>query len=138
MSNVNSDCLVLKIQEYVDDDLDTILYILYDIKEEIYLIKGKRTYIDGNVEPIPYSFNCKYASDLLDFISFLICKNSTVRYTLYNYNDLPNVSDDIDFDYLKNLDENIEYELVCYDNQPFNKKNLLKYLRILRNVFNYY
>ena len=58
MTNVSSDCLVLKIQEYVDNDLDTTLYILYDIKEEVYLLKGKRAFINEKVESIPYSFYC--------------------------------------------------------------------------------
>jgi hypothetical protein len=136
MSTSNGDCLILKIQEYIDGELDTTLFILYDKNEEYYLVTGKRSVINAKPPSIPYSFQCEYASDLIDLISFVICKKSTISYTLYNYDDLPINSYDIDYEYLKELDG--KYELAGYDNQNYNKKELLKYLRMLRNVFNYY
>jgi hypothetical protein len=138
MANVSTDCLVLKIEEHINGDLDTTLFILYDVNEETYILKGKRGEIFGKPNPVPYSFHCKYASELIDFIGFVICKKSKISYTLYNYDDLPNDPDDIDFEYLKELDGDIAYELAGYDNQTFNRKEILKFLRMLRNVFNYY
>jgi len=138
MTNVSTDCLVLKIAEHVDGELDTTLFILYDNNEETYLVRGKRSDVFGKPEMVAYSFYCKCASELIDFIGFVICKKSKISYTLYNYDDLPNDSDDIDFEYLKELDGDIAYELAGYDNKNFNKKEILKFLRMLRNVFNYY
>jgi len=138
MTTFSTDCLVLKIEEHVDCDLDTILFILYDTDDDTFLVRGKRSDIFGKPQSVPYSFYCKYASELIDFISFVICKKSKISYTLYNYDDLPNNSDDIDFEYLKELDGDRAYELAGYDNQNFNRKQILKYLRMLRNVFNYY
>jgi hypothetical protein len=138
MAMFSTDCLVLKIEEHVDGDLDTTLFILYDNAEESFLVRGKRSDVFGKPQSVPYSFYCKYASELIDFISFVICKKSKISYTLYNYDDLPNNSDDIDFEYLKELDGDRAYELAGYDNQNFSKKQILQYLRMLRNVFNYY
>ena len=138
MAKVSTDCLVLKIEEYVDNDLDTTLFVLYDKNEDTYLVRGKRSNVFGKPETVPYSFYCNYASDLIDFISFVICKKSKVSYTLNNYDDLPNDPDDIDYQYLNDLDGDIAYELAGYDNQKFNRKKLLQHLRMLRNVFNYY
>jgi hypothetical protein len=138
MSNANGDCLILKMQEYVDGELDTTLFILYDKNEGYYLVTGKRSELFGKPSSVPYSFQCEYASDLIDLITFVICKKSKISYTLYNYHDLPNDSRDIDYDYLKELNGMVEYELAGYDNKKYNKKEILKYLRMLRNVFNYY
>jgi len=138
MAKFNSDCLVLKIEEHIDSELDTTLFILYDNNEDTYLVRGKRSDTFGKPSSVPYSFYCNYASELMDFVSFVICKKSKLSYTLYNYDDLPNNSDDIDFEYLKELDGDVAYELAGYDNQNFNKKDILKFLRMLRNVFNYY
>ena len=138
MTKITTDCLVLKIEEYIDNELDTTLFLLYDNNQETYLVKGKRSNVFGKPETIPYSFYCNCASELVDFISFVICKKSKISYTLYNYDDLPYDSNDIDFEYLKELDGDKEYELAGYDNQKYNKKDILKFLRMLRNVFNYY
>jgi hypothetical protein len=138
MSNVNSDCLIVKIEEIIDGDIDTTLFILYDTNEEYYIITGKRNSIKGKPEPVPYKFYCKYSSEIIDFISIIICKNSKLNYTLYNYDDLPNNSDEIDFNYLDFLNDDVSYELAGYDHQRFNKTVIKKYLRIIKNVFNYY
>ena len=138
MTSINSDCLIVKIEEKVDGDIDTTLFILYDKNEEYYIITGKRNTIKGKIEPEPYKFYCKYSSEINDFISIVICKHSKINYTLYNYDDLPNNSDEIDFNYLKYLDDNIGYELAGYDDQKYSKKDIMKYLRIIKNVFNYY
>lgn len=138
MTKASIDCLVLKMQEYINGDLDTTLFILYDKNNGDYLIRGKRNENIDKESPVPYSFYSNYVSDVVDFISFVICKKSKISYTLYNHDDLPNDSNDIDFDYLKDLDGDSGYELAGYDNQNYNKKDIMKYLRILKNVFNYY
>ena len=124
---MNADCLVLKIEEYVDELLDTTLFILYDKNEEIFLVKGKRSVVFGKPEPISYSFTCEFASELIDFIEFVISKESKVSYSLYNYNDLPNDSKDIDYDYLKHrLESTFKEELIATILHPSNY-NKFKY-----------
>ena len=137
MTEPSADCLVLKIEEYDIDtkNLDTTLFIIYDKKEHKFVIRGKRH--SDYIESCTYSFNCEFANELFDFITFVICKKNIWSYTIYNYDNLPATSDEITYDFLKRHDSKI-YELGGYDNQKFNKKMLLKYLRMLRNVFNYY
>ena len=135
---MSTDCLVLKIQEYVDNKIDNTLYVLYDKNEDLFLLTGKRSGILGRYDCVPYSYYCKYTEELQDFITLLICVTSKISYTLYNCNDLPNDSDTIDFDCLDELSRNKSFELTGYDNQKYNKKAIMKYLRILKNVFNYY
>jgi hypothetical protein len=132
-----TDCLVLKIEEYVDNELDNTLFVLYDKNEETYLVRGKRSSINGKEPPV-YSFNCDYSRDLNDFISVVICPKSKISYTLFNYSDLPYNSEDIDYEYLKCFDDDKTYEVTGYDNQKYNGKKILKLLRILQYVFNYY
>jgi hypothetical protein len=133
----STDCLVLKIEEYVDSNLDTTLFVLYDKNEETYLIRGKRSDFNGK-EAVSYSFNCYYTKELNDFISFIICPKSKLSYTLLNYHDLPCDEDNIDYNYLKNLDSDKLYEVAGYDNQQYNKKKFLSILKFLKYVFNFY
>jgi hypothetical protein len=86
----------------------------------------------GKPEPIPYKFYCKNTTELFDFISIVLCKNSIINYTLYNHNDLPNNTDEIDFNYLNYLNNDIAYEVAGYDNQKYSKKDIMKYLRIIK------
>ena len=138
MTTTSTDCLVLKIEEYSDGDIDTTLFVLYDVNECQFLIFGKRCEVFGKPEPVPYTFKCNYAEDLADFISFAICKKNKCSYTLYNYDNLPENSDDITFEYLKEHDGDLSYEISGYDNKNYNRNYLVKSLRMLRNVFNYY
>jgi hypothetical protein len=132
-----TDCLVLKIEEFDVDttELDTTLYILYDKKEHYFVIRGQR--FSKNMNSCTYSFNCEFAEELTNFISFIICKKNKWSYTLYNYDNLPHTSDEISYDFLKSHDSKV-YELSGYDNQNFKRTELLKILRMLRSVFNYY
>jgi hypothetical protein len=132
-----TDCLTLKIQEYDIDDntLDTTLYIIYDKKEHHYVLRGKRN--DKTLKSEAFSFNCEFAHELIDFITFVICKKNNWSYILYNYDNLPATSDEITYDFMK-VNESVVYELGGYEKQKYNKTVVLKYLRILRNVFNNY
>jgi len=132
-----TDCLILKIEEYVDNTLDTTLFVLYDKNEETYLIRGKRSDFNGK-EAVSYSFNCYYSKELSDFISFVVCPKSKLSYTLFSYNDLPLDNEEIDYNYLNNLDNDKLYEVAGYDNQKYNKKQIVSILKFLKYVFNIY
>jgi len=132
-----TDCLILKIEEYVDNTLDTTLFVLYDKNEETYLIRGKRSDFNGK-EAVSYSFNCYYSKELSDFISFVVCPKSKLSYTLFSYHDLPFDMCEIDYNYLNDLNSDNTYELAGYDNQKYNKKQIVSILKFLKYVFNIY
>ena len=50
---------------------------------------------------------------------------------------MPNESNNITYDFLNVCDDRA-YEVAGYDNQKYSKKTIMKYLRIIKNVFNYY
>jgi hypothetical protein len=131
------DTLVLKIVEH-DVDLgrpDMTLYVLYDKATHRYVIRGKRN--DSRTDSCTYSFECEWANDLADFFEFLLDRTKTFSFILYNYDNLPETSNEITFEFLK-MHDNIVYELSGYDNEIYHRKTMIKNLRMLRNVFNNY
>jgi len=129
------DTLVLKIIEH-DIELDcpdTTLYVLYDNIINRYVIRGRR---NNNVfKSSVYSFECKYYKELVDFMEFLFDKKNTLSYILFNYDNLPATSNEITFEFL-NMHDSPVYEISGYDNIMFNKEDLYKILRVLRNIIN--
>lgn len=137
MESTVPDTLVLKIIEH-DVNLDrpdTTLFILYDNETSRYVIRGKRNEVRR--ESCTYSYECEHATDLIEFLEFLFDKNYKFSYILYNYDNLPATSNEITFEFLKKHDK-IKYELSGYDNVNFKRKDMLKKLRMLKNIFNYY
>jgi hypothetical protein len=132
------DCLVLKLEEVesTTKKVDTTVYIFYDKKEHNYVIRGQRRWSPIH-QSTAYSFVSENVNDLADFLQYVICKSSTVNEILYNYDNFPVDSNDITFDFLNEYDHQ-DYEISGYNNQKFGRKSLLKNLRMLRNVFNYY
>jgi hypothetical protein len=137
MTEPSTDCLVLKIEEYDIDNksLDTTLFVIYDKKEHKFIIRGKRSHV--SLDSCTYSFNCEFAHELFEFITFVICKKNQWSYTIFNYDNLPATSDEITYDFLKDHESKV-YELAGYDRQKYKKNELMSKLRILRNVFNFY
>jgi hypothetical protein len=136
MEFIVPDTLVLKIVEH-DVDLgrpDTTLYILYDKATHRYVIRGKRN--SRTIDSCTYSFECECANDLADFLEFLLDKTNNFSFILYNYDNLPATSNEITFNFLETYDSNV-YEISGYDNK-LKRQYLLRNLRILRNIFNYY
>jgi hypothetical protein len=132
------DCLVLKIEEREENTnlVDTTLYVLYDKKYHNYVIRGRRRLSQKHLS-CEYSFICENVYELVDFITFVISKKNLWTYVLYNYDNLPIESDELTFDFLYNYDHG-DYELGGYDNEKFSRSRLVKNLKMLRNVFNYY
>lgn len=134
-----TDCLVLKIEEYEVDkknEIDTTVYVLYDHKEKHYVVRGQRRNT-SNHPMAAYSFNCINEKDLESFLSFVICRKNSWSFSLYNYDNLPYNSNNITYDFLQKYDSR-DYEISGYDNQRYNKKRLIKNLKMLKNVFNNY
>jgi hypothetical protein len=129
-----TDCLVLKIEEYdiSTGKLDMSMFVLFDQRERVYVLRGMRRY-----KSTPFSFTCKHRRDVAFFIQSIMCKNNQLSYILYNYDDLPMTSKDIDFQSLCD-DEDYVNEISAYDNKLYNNKETLKYLGMLKTVFNYW
>lgn len=132
------DCLVLKLEENETDSnsIDTTVYIFYDKKEHNYVIRGQRK-TTNKVKSCIYSFVCEKLDSLADFIEYIICPNNSVNEILYNYDNFPIDSNQITYEFLKSCDD-LKYEISGYNNKLLTRKNLIKKLKMLRNVFNYY
>ena len=138
LTNIVTDCLVLKLEEVEENTgkIDTTVYVIYDKRNHKYLIRGSRR-LSPKYEPCAYSFECEYANDLADFIEYLFCPENKVNEILYNYDNLPFNSNDITFDFL-NENAYEDYEISGYNHLKLKRRRLLRNLRMLRNVFNYY
>ena len=132
------DCLVLQIQEIEETtgSIDTNLFVMFDKNEERYLIRGKRMDLATRVFNT-YSFECDDSEAMYNFITFIICRDNNINYTLFNYNDLPLSSDKITYDYLMDNACRTK-EIAGYDNINMNRKRLRNLLDMLMGVFNYY
>lgn len=133
-----TDCLVFKLEEYDVDkkEIDTTLYILYDKRSHRYLVRGQRKWSPRH-QSCTYSFECEFASDLADFIQYIICPHNKANEILYNYDNLPDNSNEITFEFLHDYDHS-DYEISGYNNKKLKRCRLLRNLRMLRNVFNYF
>jgi hypothetical protein len=129
-----SDCLILRISERTDTWIDTLtrientLYVIFDCNKREFLVRGV-------VNNVSCSFMCKRAKSMSDFIDIISVPESTLYYTLYNYPDLSQTSDEITYE---NLDEYVsdEYEIVS---EKTNKDiSVYNILLMLKNMFNYY
>lgn len=131
------DTLVLKIVEYdeITNKKDNTLYIFYDQSIQRYVIRGNRREVP-NLAQCVHSFECKSVTKLADFIQFVIDRHNKVSYVLYNYDNLPATSNEVTFEFLSYNDE-ASYEIAGYDNKSLKRRELIRNLRMLKNIFNY-
>jgi len=136
-SKAPSDCLVLKIKENYDTNnrLDQSVFILYDQSECRYVIRGKRYSIIHKSKSFNFYADCK--SDVIDFLTTIICKSSYWTYELYDCKDLPLTSDDITYKFLQNNCTK-DNEVSAYDNLKYRRQELEKWLRLIKYVYNEY
>ena len=132
------DCLVLKLEEkdYETNEIDTTVYILYDKKEHNYVIRGRRKWTP-KFQSCTYSFVSEDVYALADFLKYVISKDNKITEILFNYDNLPLDSKEITFEFLKEHDHD-DYEISGYNNVNITTDSLVKSLKILKNVFNYY
>ena len=134
------DCLVLKLEEREREsdtkEIDTTVYIFYDKKEHNYVVRGQRRWTPKD-QSCSYSFISEDVHDLADFLQYIISHDNIVNEVLFNYDNLPVDSNDITYEFLKQYDHD-DYEISGYNNVKLTTKRLVKNLRMLRNVFNYF
>ena len=134
------DCLVLKLEEieYESQLPDTTIYIIFDKLNNKFIIRGKRRDIMGITAPTySFEYNNFNKQSLVDFIKYVICHTNTVNETMYNFDNMPKLSDEITYDFLQRH-ENKDYEISGYNNQKLSRKRISRLLDILENVFNLY
>lgn len=133
-----TDCLVFKLEEVekTSKNIDTTLYVIYDKRNHKFLIRGRRASTPLS-KSYSYSFECELANDLAIFIQYLICSGNKINEILYNYDNLPEDPNEITFEFLNNYYHS-DYEISGYNNKKLKRNRLLRNLRMLRNVSNYY
>ncbi len=132
---------ILCIEEYDNkkskNPIDTRLFIGYSSKDDDYYVRGKRQDI-GSKEFVPYAFRCDSTNDLYDFIEFAVGPRSKTSIILYNFNNLEGtiIDDDLTYEFFEScIDRN--YEVAAYDNVRLKRHQITKYLRILKNTYNW-
>ena len=130
------DCLVLKYEEVESDTnmIDTKVFIFHDDVKNRYIIRGQRRW-SPRFQSCAYSFECHSENSLADFLLYVIDSSNIVNETLLNYDNFPEHSNEITFDFLKSYDHS-DYELSGYDKVKFRRRNILRTLRMLRAVKN--
>jgi hypothetical protein len=139
--------LILCIEEHDNRkdsySVDTRLFIGWSNQDNDYFIRGKREDI-GSKEFVPYAFHCDSTDELYDFIEFVVGSRSNTSIILYNYNNIDMNSsnsaslkdDDLTYEFFeKNMDRN--YEIAAYDRLTLKRGQIKKYLRMLKNMYNW-
>ena len=98
-----------------------------------YYIRGKRQDIWVN-KFVPYAFNCDNDYELYDFIEFVIGCRKSSSIMLYNFNNISEMEcNDITYEFLEEHVD-INYEIAGYDNVKLTRLEILKCLKMLKNV----
>lgn len=117
--------------------IDTRLFVGWDWENGDYFIRGKRQdTINSNY--VPYAFHCDSTRDLCNFIGFTLGKNTFKSLTLYNFNNLEGFESESDMTY-EFFEEHMDplYEMAGYDYIKISNRQLMSYLRILQNTYNW-
>lgn len=130
------DCLVFKFEEIEKDtgNIDNTIYVLFDQRTENYVVRGQRRWTH-KYHSCSYSFECGHICDLVEFLQYLICPDNTVNEVLYNYDNLPDYSNEITYEFLHDYDH-CDYEISGYNDKKFSRNRLFKNLRMLRKISN--
>lgn len=135
--------LILCIEEHDSirnpNSVDTRLFIGWSNTDKDYYIRGKREDI-GSKEFVPYAFRCEHTDDLYDFIEFVVGPNSCASIILYNYNNIDTLftvnDDDLTYEFFEeNMNKN--YEIAAYDEAVIKRRHITKYLKMLKNTYNW-
>jgi hypothetical protein len=129
--------LTLCIEERCEDDYDKILsrlFVSYDGEQQSYVVYGKRHSDSLNFEP--YFFRTDKSKYMYNFFKFIIGKEASISYTLFNYNNMPFDLEGVDYFF---MEENmgISYQLAAYDQMNLNKKKFREMMHVLKKVYNF-
>lgn len=129
--------LILCIEEKHNDNVDSRIFIGWSTSDNDFYVRGKRVGKKNNDKYVPYAFHCEKVSDLCNFLLFVIGRECNASITLYNYNNIDNVSDDdLTYEFFEELMDKY-YEIAGYDNAQLSKKMLVSYLNMLKKTYNW-
>jgi len=115
----------------------TKIFIFYDLKTGKYEIRGKNNDFK-DITYDPFSFGCSSITSLYEFLKFnFYLQDNEANITLYNYNHLPELSNEITYEFLESSEEN-KYEIFAYRNCNLNQKKCRKLLQMIRDIRNDY
>ena len=132
--------LVLCIQEIDENNeispIDTIMFIHWHEVEHYYLITGRRQDTQ-RLSPAPFSINCDSTRDLSEIIQFIVGKNkiNVILYNINKYYNIKNVND-LTYEFFESHIHK-KYEISGYNDMYCKRKQMSKYLRMLKNTYNY-
>jgi hypothetical protein len=132
------DCLVFKFEEVEKEtgNIDNTIYVLFDQRTENYVVRGQRRWTP-KIQSCSYSFECDNQCDLADFLQYIVCSDNRVNEILYNYDNLPDDSNSVTYEFLHDYDHS-DYEISGYNGKKFNRRRLFRMLRMLRKISNEY
>jgi len=121
------------------NSIDTRLFIGWSNTDNDFYLRGKRQDI-GSHEFVPYSFHCESAHELYDFIKCVIDTSNTISIILYNFNNIDSYINmreyELNYEFFEeHIDRN--YEIAAYDNEKINRKRIVRYLNILKTMYNW-
>ena len=130
------DCLVFKFEEVEKGTkkVDTTVYVLFDQRKHKYIVRGQRRWTP-RYQSCSNSFDCEQIWDLVYFLQYVICPGNRVNEVLYNYDNLPDDSSKITYEFLHDHDHE-DYEISGYNKIKFRTKRLFNNLIMLRNIYN--
>lgn len=132
------DTLVLKIVETnKNGKQQNCIYILYDQTISTFLVRGGYSLQNKHND---YSFYCDSNYDVKDLLDILFVSFYELGISLVNYKNLPCISNNITYKYLKENDSKVN-EIVGFDYKRLSGENLEninieKYLNTIKNVYN--
>ena len=128
--------MILCIEENDETSIDTRLFIGWNESENNFFVRGRRQDTSRS-SFVPYAFHCDYSRDLYDFIEFTVGKLGRKSIVLYNFNNIQSLDlSDLSYEFFEeNLDKN--YEIAAYDHVKIKRSKFVKYLRMIRNMYNY-
>ena len=126
--------ITLYLEEKMDEDIDTRMFIIYDDDEEMFYLYGTRTPVLNSLNEYVnyrYNYSASRINALTELISFITNKLHN-PFTIGLYNMVIDNEDinDLDFKYLNSQLERYN-EIVCYDNNILDKHELKRVLNML-------
>jgi phospholipase/lecithinase/hemolysin len=130
--------LILCIKEHDSEkninSIDTIMFIGWSYTDNVYYIRGKRQDIsDKNF--VPYAFKSENENNVYNFMEFVVGFKETSTIILYNFNNISEMEcNDITYDFLEEHID-INYEIAGYDDVKVTRLEIVKCLKLLKNIF---
>jgi len=120
----------------LSNTIDNRLFIGWSEQNQEYFVRGKRQ-DTRSTDYVPYNFKSKYTDDLYDLIEFFVGNEGINKsIMIYNYNNIEEYKiPTLTYEFFEsNMDKN--YEISGYDNVKLKRRELMKYLRLLKNIVN--